>query len=247
MKIIMIFIICVCFILSCKNDYTKTIETYSNGRPKTIHQYKNKNDLQNYKLIKYYPNGVVKFIGMVSNKRFVEFKVATYENGKVKQIEQLVSPCEFTNCCCDAKVTRYDTLGRKYEDFENRNGVENGIVNIYDSLGKLTVKYEMRNGKRDGFTFNYHENGVISAQGSYKEGIETGLLYYFDEKGDSLLYYNYEKGEKSFPYKKWLKNGNILLGNYYKNDALWIWFDKSGKEIKRVIKLKGSSGFIVPE
>jgi hypothetical protein len=77
-----------------------------------------------------------------------------------------------------------------------------------------------------------------------------GPNYYFRENGDTVKYIGVWKGQESMPYKKWLKNGNILEGDYTDSTGkvvLWKWVDPKGKEIKRWIQYPKNKMFICPE
>lgn len=234
----------------CHSDYKVTNEFYDNGKPKKVRIYKDKDDKANYTLICYFENGKIKTRATVKDNLFVGEKINYYENGTIQQIDSIINPCVLSNCCCDGKVKRYDSTGKIIEDFENRNGVENGTVHTYYENGVIKDNYKMQNGKKNGVALAYYESGVISFKAVYKNDTLINFVYYFNEKGDTTKYFNTTNGEMDFPYKKWLENGLILYGNYTdttRKSVLWQWFDKTNKEIKRVIKKEEKAGFVAPE
>ena len=63
------------------------------------------------------------------------------------------------------------------------------------------------------------------------------------------IYYTW-KGEEDFPTKKWLDNGQIFNATYldstYSN-ALYLWTDKSGNELKReVVTASKGKAWVTP-
>jgi len=125
------------FFLGCSSDSKDIFEKYSDGSPKAVRIYKNSNDSSNYQLIWYFENGQIKFEGTVKENKFIGKKINYYNNGNLREIDSLIKPCDLNFCCCDGKVILFDSTGKKKEEFENRNGVENGLSVIFDTAGRI--------------------------------------------------------------------------------------------------------------
>jgi len=210
---------------SCK--HTEVTERYSNGKPKEVRTYLNK-DSTDFKIVQYYPSGQISFEGNVVNKLFVGQKINYYENGKIKQIDSLHKPCALDFCCCDGLVRRYRENGTLQETFINKNGVEAGLVFTYDTLGRLETKYEMINGRKNGQAEKYFEDGTLAFKATFHNETIQGYAVYFYGNGDTLKMMKYNGNNMDFPYFKWLKNGQIIKGEVIDNgkQILWTWMDK---------------------
>ena len=233
-----------------KTEQRTTQEKYSSGKIKTEFVYADKSDSLNYLIYDYFENGKIEFKGIVENGKFVGQKTTYYENGNTKQIDSLDKPCLLDYCCCDGKVTKFDSTGLLDESYYNKNGVADGLVTLYDSLGKVQVIHTYSNGKLNGLTVSYYPSGKIYSTGTYRNDTLIGFRYYFKENGDSLKYHYAYNETPDFPYKKWLENGQVLTGDYTnaKHDkALYIWFDSTGKEIKRQVAKSQNGHFPIPE
>lgn len=223
---------------------------YSNGKIKTEYVYPDKSDSLNYTIYEYFENGKIEFRGLVEKGRFVGQKITYYDNGNIKQIDSLDKPCLLDNCCCDGKVTRFNSSGFLDQSYYTKNGVADGVVTLYDSLGKVRVIHAYLNGKLHGPTVSYYPSGGINSTGVYRNDTLIGFRYYFKENGDSLKYHYAYNEKPDFPYKKWLDNGQVLTGEYlsHKHDkALFRWFDSTGKEIKRQFAKSQNGRFPIPE
>ncbi len=235
---------------NCNSKYDVTTSTYSNGNPKTILTYKNKSNKSYYDITWFYETGEIDFKATVLANKFIGNKINYYRNGKVKEIDSLAFPCELNFCCCDGKVTRYDSLGNLSEYWYNKNGLEEGYVYVFKSNGKLDHISTFVAGKKYGIEKGYHDNGQLEVLANYENDTIIGIIYFFKENGDTLKYYNHFQGKIDFPYKKWLEDGRILWGDYSdktESTVLWIWYDRNYKELKRITKSRSDNGYVVPD
>ena len=234
----------------CNSQYEITTSTYSNGNPKVLVTYLSKSNKSDYNLIWLYETGEIEFKATVRSNKFIGEKINLYKNGIIKEIDSLASPCELNYCCCDGKITKYDSLGNISEFWYNKNGLEDGLVHVYKENGKIDLITTYVAGKKHGIEKGYYDNGQLEVLANYINDTIADYLYFFKENGDTLKYYNHFQGKIDFPYKKWLENKNILYGNYLdktESRVLWIWYDEQYKELKRLIKNRSKDGYVVPE
>lgn len=228
------------FLLGCKTEYRKIIETYKNGMSKIEYVYTKKSDTSKYTIIEYFDNGQVSFKATVDNKKFIGAKINYFENGKLKQVDSIINPCALDFCCCDGKVSKYYSNGMLDQTFENRDGIANGQVVLYgsDSSGKIWSILTYKDNKKNGVAKVFYESGKLYKIETFYNDTLIDHVYYFKENGDTLKVNYTWKGKEDFPSKKWLENGQIFYATYldgsYKK-ALYRWTDKTGMELKREI------------
>ena len=251
MKIRIAFIILLTLTISCNDSYTEITEKFNNGSPKEIKIYPDKNEKSEFQYIIYFQNGNKEFIGNIKNNKFIGTKIIYYDNGNLKEIDSLLKPCDLNLCCCDGTVSLFDSSGRIMETYENRNGLENGLVKIYKKKsGKIDQILEYVDGKRNGIYKCYFDNGQIEIMGQFKNDTNISYTYFFNENGDTIKYFNHLNGEKTFPFKKWLDNGLIFYADFIdrkKNKILYQWVDKKGNEVKRELKEAKNSDYVMPD
>ena len=222
----------------------------SSCKGKTAFVYSDKKDTGHYTIKEYYESGQLSFSGSVENAMFIGKKISYYENGQAEEVDSLYKPCELNFCCCDGWVKKYSPNGRLSNSYENKNGVPSGLVTFFsDNSGLRDVTYQYSNGKKNGQSTSYYPSGNVYAKGNYRNDTLVGYQYFFKENGDSLKYRNTFNGKFDFPYKKWLDNGQILMGYYSKKygEVTYVWQDNSGNEIKRKVeKLKGKN-WVMPD
>jgi antitoxin component YwqK of YwqJK toxin-antitoxin module len=239
------------FLISCKTELKKTLVTFPDGNPAVQAIYPDKSDTTSGRLLIYYPNGKIYKEAILLNNQYVNRKVTYYKNGNVSQIDSLTSACDTTTDLCDGIVVRYYENGNISQRYIVKNNAHNGLTQQYASNGKISKEYELINDTiKNGIYHEFYDNGKIAFECNYKNDTIAGYGFYFNENGDTIKYYNHFDGMLSFPYKKWLDNGQILYGDYtdkLENSVTWIWLDKSGKEIKREIANSKKEGFIIPE
>ena len=59
------------FLLSCKTELKKIVETYPDGKPKTERLYNNKEDANSYHVFVYFENGKLQFESFVLHNKFI--------------------------------------------------------------------------------------------------------------------------------------------------------------------------------
>lgn len=228
------------FLLSCKTEHRKTIDTYINGKPKIEYLYADKSDTSNYTIIEYYVNGQISFTATVENKKFVGVKINYFENGNLKEVDSIIKACGLDFCCCDGKVSKYYSNGKLEQTFENKKGVANGQVVLYgsDSSGIIRALLNYKDDKKNGVTKTFYQSGKLYKIETFDNDTLIGHVYYFEKTGDTMKINGTWKGKEDFPSKKWLDNGQIFYATYLDsayNKALYRWTDKSGKELRREI------------
>ena len=187
----------------------------------------------------------------IKNGEYVGEKITYFHNGKIYQIDSMSQPCRMDVNACDGVLIRFNENGTISQHFTIKNGYFNGVSQHYDGHGKLVKEYYLLNDSiKDGMYKEFYDNGKTSRLASYRNDTLIGYEYFFKENGDTIKYYNHYKGDLDFPYKKWLDNGHILLGNYGDKTSkyvVWKWYDKTGKEIKTKILRPSKIGFVTPE
>ena len=246
-------IILIFFLFGCKTEIRETAETYPSGKIKTEYVYADKKNKSNYTIIEYYENGQIEFKGTVKDGEFFGVKLNYYDNGNLRSVDSIINPCAIDFCCCDGKVIRYFRNGQFDQTFENRNGVANGLVSIFDrdSTGRLIRTTEYKDDRKNGIEKLFFENGNIYSVQEFKNDTAVNFIYYFNENGDTAKYFYHFKGNKDFPAKKWLENGEIFYANYVDSNykvALFRWTDTNGKEIKReIIRTEKGKNYVLPD
>jgi antitoxin component YwqK of YwqJK toxin-antitoxin module len=235
------------FLLGCKTEYRKTIDTYSNGKTKIEYVYPDKANLIKYTIIEYFNNGQISFEATVDNNKFVGVKNSYFENGNLMEVDSIINPCDLNNCCCDGKVSKYYTNGKLELTFENRNGVANGQVVLYgsDSSGKIWSIRSYQDGKKNGVSKTFYQSGRLYKIETFRNDLLVDHVFYFKENGDTMKVNYTWNGQEDFPSKKWLDNGQIFYATYLYssyNKALYRWTDKTGKELRRVIISQKAGG-----
>ena len=152
---------------------------------------------------------------------------------------------------CNEILYRYNENGSISQQFIVAGGSLNGLSRHYNGNGVLVKEYYLINDSiKEGDYKEYFENGRILRQATYHMDTLVGTEYIFKENGDTAKYYSHYRGNPDLPYKKWLDNGNILLGNYSPKTSkyvVWKWYDKSGKELRTKIVHPSKNGFVTPE
>lgn len=240
------------FSISCKSktEFTEVQDTYFNGNTKSEFIYPDKSDKQNYTIKNYYENGQLSFTATVENGMLVGQKISYYYNGKLKEVDSLIKPCELNFCCCDGTVTKYKPNGQLEQSYQNRNGVANGLVTLYDdSTGKVDVIYTYVDDRKNGTYTSFYPGGQIYSKGTYRNDSLIDFQYFFKENGDTLKYNYTFKGKQDFPYKKWLDNGEVLTAFYsHKYDEVtYVWYNIMGNEVKRQVAKSNGKQWAIPE
>ena len=251
MKTLLHISLLVLFIVSCKTEKKKIIARYPNGKTSQLIVYPDQADRSSCTIFNYFESGKVELKVTIENVKYVGKKIRYFPSGQVYQIDSLIEPCDTSSNGCDGTLLRYNENGTISQRYTVRNKIFNGMSQHFSGNGTLIKEYELKNGMiRNGVYREFYPNGKISFEGHFQNNTIVGFGYYFDEKGDTVKYHNHYNGVLSFPYKKWLDNGNILFGNYYDNSekiVVWKWFNKNGKQIKSKIAYAKLEGFAAPE
>lgn len=239
------------FIVSCKTERKKVVNKFPDGKPASVIIYPDKADTTTYTIIWYHENGKIALQASIEKGKYVGEKKIYYHNGQLKQIDSLSQPCDTIFNECDGLLIRYYENGNISQRYTVRNNKLNGMSQHFLKNGLLVKEYELKNGMtKNGVYREFHDNGKLSFECNYQNDTVVGLGYYFNEKGDTVKYHNHYKGIISFPYKKWLDNGNILFGDYTdksEESVYWKWFDKNGRQIKSKVAYAKVEGFVAPE
>ena len=244
-------ILTIIFIIGCsETNRVEVIESYSNGEPRIVKVYSEKENNSNYIYKDYFIDGTLVFEGKVSNNQFIEYKKAYYRNGNKREIVELSDSAELDYCCPDGFYQTYYENGCLEETHYKKNGLFNGLVTTYDSIGTKVAEYEVTNDLKNGITNNFYYNGKIKSIKEYLNDTLIGTAYYFTETGDSLKRHGTYKGQLDFPIKYWKDNGSSLLGVYSDSNThqvKWTWKDSLKNIIKVEISDTINGQFITPD
>jgi antitoxin component YwqK of YwqJK toxin-antitoxin module len=244
------FLLIIFTLFSCKNPKAKIIETYATGKPFVVFDYPDYNDKSVFTIKVFYQNGNIHRTLPVKSGQFI-LAITNYSpSGRINQIDSLLTPCDTTTRACDAFRTIYYENGKLAEIYNLRGGKYNGLSRHYDLNGILVKEYYLTNDSiKNGMYRENDRNGKLDFSGFYANDTLTGYSYYFNPNGDTIKYHYNENGQPSPPYKKWLKDGRILTGNYTskeKNRVVWNWY-KNGVKVKTKIIIPGKEYIVVPE
>ena len=239
------------FYSSCKTDYHKIVEKYSDGELKTEWVYPHKSDTTNFVFYSYYNNGKLMFKANVVNNKFAGEKISYYDNRQIQRLEKLYTPISLDDKHYDCDVTNYQKDSKLQSKYTYKNDFLNGTKFDYDSTGKLARTDDYVNGKLNGKEFLFYPSGKIKSLTNIRNDSAYGFEYEFNENGDtSKAFVHYGFSVNGIFYKKWLPNGLILTGNYSDSNrsfVIWNWLDKNNKIIKTKIDKGKNEEFIAPQ
>jgi len=234
----------------CKPEPGKDIRRYRNGTVEALVVYPDKTNHSNCLIKTFFPNGQIFQIATMKNGKYIGKKIIYFPNGNIYQIDSLTLPCDTSNQVCNGTLIRYNKNGRISQHFTVKNGAFDGLSRHYDGQGKLVKEYGLKNDTiKDGDYREFNDNGTVAYKGTFKNNSLVGFRYFFDENGDTVKYYNTRNDHLDMPYKKWLENGQIMYGEYTtekKESVTWRWFDKSGKEVKKIVSYPKNGSFSIP-
>lgn len=249
--VVVLFLICL-VPMSCKNPIKKVISRYPDGTPGVIYEYSDKNDTLNFISKSYYHNGNIHKISTVVGGKFIGKPTTFYENGKISQIDSLLHRRSPDENDWDADVVTFYNNGSVSEKFKIRHGYVSGMTEFYNEKGLLVKEYYVtKDTIKNGLYKEFNGNGKVVYETTYRNDTLSDFEYYFDDNGDTLKYNAVTKeGGGTFPYKRWLKNGEILQGIFVDSSgkiAEWKWIDKNGKVLKRKLQHSVNKIFISPK
>jgi len=234
-----------------KDNRIVILAKYPDGKMKTSVQYFHLNDTLKYSLKEYFQNGELYHEATVNDGTFIGRKIKYFGNRLVAQIDSLFVPQVIGSKNWTGMVTRFYSNGVISQRYLVKNGKMNGIFQNYKDDGIISKEYEVIDDTiKNGIYTEYHSNGVRSYQTTYILGEHHGMEYYFNLSGDTTEYVMYRDGENKFPYKKWLKGGVFLIGNYsnkQETKAKWLWINKTGIILKTKDVYNPKHEFPLPE
>jgi antitoxin component YwqK of YwqJK toxin-antitoxin module len=237
--------------VSCNNASQRIKTQYLSGKPAWIYFYPDHTDTTTFISIEYYPNGKIHKRDTVQKGRIVGNHTVYYPDGSIYELMKVTNLPRVLLDPWDGFETRYYKNGIISQQFVYKNGQVDGPSKHYNSKGVLVKAYYLKDTTKEGEYNEYYTNGRVSYKVTFLHNVPIGKEYYFDEKGDTAKYYEIdEKGDESFPYKRWLNNGIILQGDFLDSSgtiAVWIWFSRGGREIKRMIQHSNKGIFVSPE
>ena len=122
--------------------------------------------------------------------------------------------------------------GKIKEEFEIKNGKQEGFSKGWYENGHLEFEGSMKDNKQEGITKKYYENGQLSYDGMYKEGKEDGVCKGWYENGQLWFKKNAKDGNPVGVQKKWHENGQLKWeGKFGELTSQKCW-DKDGKEVE---------------
>ncbi len=148
-------------------------------------------------------------------------------------------------------ATRFYPNGTISQRYLVKLGKMNGLFQNYKENGIISKEYEVIDDSiKNGSYTEYHSNGIKSYQTTYLLGKPEGMEYYFNSSGDTTEYGMFSHDKYKFPYKKWLKKGEVLFGNYSNKEETmvkWQWFSSTGAELKTKTSFSPKHDFALPE
>lgn len=236
---------------SCKNPQKKIIVRFKDGSPGIIYDYPDMRDTSTYTYLQFFHNGRVYQKMDVKKNKIVGTPTVYYKGGKVYKVDSLYQPQDRYSPIWNGIQRKYYENGVIAAEFNVKDGIIEGKTRVYNIKGNLIKQYYLiKDSIKDGDYKEFYSSGKISVIATFKNNALHGMMYYFSEKGDTDKYYNCNQGGIVMPYKKWLPNGTILVGNYFDKggkDIVWKWYTKDGKEVKKEIHHPKNGISVVPE
>lgn len=223
---------------------------YPDGKTRTSIQYFNLKDTSKYFINVYFNNGDLFQKATINDGAYIGKKVTYFQNQSVAQIDSLFAPQVIGNKNWTGMVTRFYPNGVISQRYLVKKGKMDGLFQNYKENGIISKEYQVIDTLKNGPYTEYHPNGVKAYQTTYFLGKRQGMEYYFNLSGDTTEYGIYWDGKYKFPYKKWLKNGTVLVGNYTnKNETKvkWRWISDTGVELKTKTVYSKKHEFPIPE
>jgi antitoxin component YwqK of YwqJK toxin-antitoxin module len=246
-----ILILILCF-AGCQNNSHREVilVKYPDGKIRTLKQYIDPQDTSKYYINVYFDNGNLFQKATISNDAYIDKNVTYFKNHSVYQVDSLLDPQIVGNKNWNGVVTGFYPNGNISQHYFVKKGKMEGVFQNYKENGIISKEYEVIDTIKNGFYIEYHSNGVKAYQTTNVMGIQNGMEYYFNLLGDRTEYGMYSNGNYKFPYKKWLKNRVVLIGNYSNKEGTkvkWQWIDHSGVVLKTKTDYCIKHEFSIPE
>jgi antitoxin component YwqK of YwqJK toxin-antitoxin module len=248
-----IFLIQVMLVLSgmgCGHQVKRIMARYPNGNASTILIYPDSWDTNSYEMTNYYPDGKIFKVAQIKNGKYVGKKVTYFENGNVSQIDSLFNPCARHTKEWDGLLFRFNENGTISQEFTVKKGIFDGLFRQYSDSGVLIKEYYLVNDSiKNGLYEEFYRNGRVSLKLNYSNNTLTGLAYFFDPNADTSKYYGFRNNFRTFPYKRWLRDGQTMTGDVEDSAEkviVWKWYDKNGVEFKREKSVGIREDYFIP-
>jgi len=162
------------------------IETYKNGKVKTITYLKKENNkLIKVKIEDYFINGQLESsVQFKSNQKNGEY-ISYWENGKIS------SSGYFSN------------------------GKMNGLWNFWDSNGDIEGISGWKNDLKHGRWTAFYNSGQIKQESSFYEGKLDGIQFEYHKNGSKAMHAEWANGKKCGTWKYWDNIGTLIFEEYY--------------------------------
>lgn len=242
---IMILVLFSGYLLGCKQEVEKVVESYPDGKPKIIFMYDDGKDTLNYQKKVLYNSGKMAYLGQITNGkkngvwvwwyengnkkdrckydggRYIDTVYHWYEDGQLKQLEILPkeNTSNFECDACNGTIIRYFENGKLKEKFTSKNGsLEGEYLTVEENGGWYKKTY--KNDSLNGTTIEHNIDSVgnvIIVIGQYKDDKEVGYWQWYNR--DSVLYQTvyYENGITSGLFRTYYPNGKVESEGVMKN------------------------------
>ncbi|HET6256756.1 MAG TPA: hypothetical protein VFE32_21975 [Puia sp.] len=227
--------------IGCTHQVKRVVARYANGKAASVLVYPDSNDTTTYEMTNYFPDGNIFKVAQIRNGKYVGKKVTYFESGKVSQVDSLFHPCNRFTKEWDGMLFRFNENGTISQEYTVKKGLFDGLFRQYSDTGVLIKQYFLVDDSvKNGFYEEFYKNGRVSLKLNYNNDTLDGLAYFFDPNGDTIRYYNFRNNKMTFPYKRWLQDGQTMTGDIEdsaKKLVVWKWFDKNGNELKKEISI----------
>ncbi len=229
-------------------DLKQNLIKYKLVLPDTVKSYFVKNGL--YK--SYFQDGKIFEKGIVTNHKHGNKWTRYFENGKIDCIQnlengtginrwyfengQISDSFDVVNNKTQGNIKIWYENGQIKEISDWNNGIQIGKYETYFKNGTQKQLINWINGKQDDKSASWYENGQQESIAFYKQGLRDGNTKQWFANGKMQLDAVYTAGKMNGKVIKYYDNGNVQTDGFYKNDKIYgicIWFDKSGKQIKK--------------
>jgi antitoxin component YwqK of YwqJK toxin-antitoxin module len=123
------------------------------------------------------------------NPNRIEIKETFHLNGNIKKRNTYIDDDL-------RKEESFDETGKKYFEYNFKNGKENGIQKMWYRNGKLAEDENYINGEKNGIQKYYNEDGRLIIEENYKNNKKDGTQKYYNDIGILVDEYNYKNGKK---------------------------------------------------
>lgn len=179
---------------------------------------------------KVYPSGVLAYEVYFKDDKPIGVHKRYHENGKLMAQLSFDDKGEWA----DAKL--YDDKGVLTAEGKYKNQKREGLWLFYYK-GKKIIEETYKNGLKNGISKAFFENGQVADERNWEMDVENGVWRQYYPSGKLKLETRVDNGIRNSVYYTYYENGRFEVQGHYKNDRMegeWVYFDNSGKEVKRV-------------